>query len=182
LPALPISVTEMRRELAAALAQRGVARGRREDIALVVTEAATNVVAHAYPADHPGPLYLRAALIGQALTVAIVDFGRGMRSASDTAGNGYGLTMMRQLTDDLRLTSNDPDAGTSVHARFEHVAPRSRMRRSMSEAVARADILQRYFRTLQATHAELQQDTAAVRAEASQTLAHARRCSAARRS
>jgi anti-sigma regulatory factor (Ser/Thr protein kinase) len=76
--ALPASITRTRTELADTLAVHDLAPGRRDDILLVTTEAATNAVLHAYPDTDPGPLYVAAALVDQDLIVSVVDRGRGM--------------------------------------------------------------------------------------------------------
>ena len=62
LPSLPWCVSRVRTELDAELALLDVCEALRADIALVVTEAATNVVVHAYRLDAPGPLYANARL------------------------------------------------------------------------------------------------------------------------
>jgi anti-sigma regulatory factor (Ser/Thr protein kinase) len=79
LPAVPDSVSRICRELDDVLARSGVADAQRSDIALTVTEAATNVVLHAYPDAPPGTLYAAAALHGRALIVSVIDGGCGMR-------------------------------------------------------------------------------------------------------
>src|SRR4051812_11326446 len=58
LPALPLCVGQIRRELDEALAGLDVSATRRRDIALAVTEAATNTVLHAYAGQRPGPIYV----------------------------------------------------------------------------------------------------------------------------
>jgi anti-sigma regulatory factor (Ser/Thr protein kinase) len=73
LPAVPDSVSRIRRELDDVLARSGVADAQRSDIAVTVTEAATNVVLHAYPDAPPGTLYAAAALHGRALIVSVID-------------------------------------------------------------------------------------------------------------
>ena len=75
LPALAGSVTRIRSELMQTLALHELAADRRADIALVVSEATTNAVLHAYGDTTPGPLYVAATLGGESLTVWICDFG-----------------------------------------------------------------------------------------------------------
>ena len=71
LPAAIPSIGQVREELDAVLAGAGVALPRREDIALAVTEATTNVVLHAYRrAAAPGPLEVEAGWAGAASATA----------------------------------------------------------------------------------------------------------------
>jgi anti-sigma regulatory factor (Ser/Thr protein kinase) len=172
LPALPPSPARMRQHLAGTLTRHDVAPRRVEDIALVLTEAATNVVRHAYPDDRPGPIYAAAALTGRGLAISVIDFGRGMGSPSCNPGSGFGLMLMKELSDDIRIRANDPDPGTSVHALFEDVRPTDASRPPADAAVERARMLREYHRTW-ATHASLRPETDAVMEQASRALAHA---------
>jgi serine/threonine-protein kinase RsbW len=123
LPAVPASVSRIRRELDDVLARSGVADAERSDIAVTVTEAATNVVLHAYPDAPPGTLYAAAALHGRAVIVSVIYGGCGMRPRPDSPGAGLGLALMSRLADELRITSRQSASGTAVHARFDDVAP-----------------------------------------------------------
>jgi anti-sigma regulatory factor (Ser/Thr protein kinase) len=173
LPAVPTSVSRIRQGLDRALTDRSVSRERRADIALVVTEAATNVVVHAYVPRRPGPLYVSAQLPEQTLTVSVVDCGCGSASPSQNPGAGFGLSLMDQLTDALLVRSNEPEPGTSVDASFEDLGGAT-VDSPAADAVA--EMLREYLRVLAATHEALRQDTEAVRAEARQALRYARRC------
>jgi serine/threonine-protein kinase RsbW len=175
LPAMPTSVPRMRRDLDRVLAQQGVAEERRADVALVLTEAAGNVVVHAYGPRRPGPLYASAQLPGQTLIASVVDSGRGTGSPSQTPGAGFGLRLMGQLADELLIRSNEPEPGTSVQAYFECIGATG-VRPSATGQDERAQMLRDYLRVLSATHESLRQDTEAVLAQASQALAYARRC------
>ena len=105
----------MRHELTAALAVHQVAADRRADMELVFTEAANNAVVHAYRWHGAGPLYAAASLGGGgAVIVWVSDAGRGMRRGSGSPGAGFGLLLMRQLADDLRVCSDPDEGGTCV--------------------------------------------------------------------
>ena len=66
-----------------------------EDISLAVSEAATNVVLHAYVGDsEPGPLVLSARVMDDRVHVVIRDHGRGMTPRPDSPGLGLGLPLM----------------------------------------------------------------------------------------
>src|SRR5262245_35424807 len=67
LPAMPTTISRIRRGLDRVLIRQGVGSGRRADIALVLSEAAANVVVHAYFGRGPGPLYASAQLPGRTL-------------------------------------------------------------------------------------------------------------------
>lgn len=171
LPALPGSVTRMRHELTSALARHRVAADRLADIELSFTEAATNAVVHAYSRCVPGPLYAAASLVGDAVSIWVSDAGRGMRSSTGVAGAGLGLTLMRQLSDELRICG---DEGTCVQATFDQAAFPER-RRAAKRARDRAELLSEYLRVQGAVSESLREDTQAVLAQAKQALAHARR-------
>jgi serine/threonine-protein kinase RsbW len=87
-----------------------------DDIALAVTEACTNVVYHAYPAEETGPIELSAAIDDGLLSVTVADTGVGMRPRIDSPGGGLGLTLMSTLAATLRVDATD--AGTTVLMTF----------------------------------------------------------------
>jgi serine/threonine-protein kinase RsbW/stage II sporulation protein AB (anti-sigma F factor) len=175
-PATPASVGRIRRELADALASLKVATDRLDDIALVVTEAATNVVLHAYLERTTGPLYAAAALSGHTLTVTVADYGRGFFPRTDSPGLGFGMPLMTRLTDRLLVTSNASGIGTRVAATFEHATriPTRPPAGPAAPAIARAELLCDYARALATASAALRTDSCALLAEARQTLAHLR--------
>jgi serine/threonine-protein kinase RsbW len=177
LPALAGSVTRIRSELMQTLVLHELAADRRADIALVVSEATTNAVLHAYGDAPPGPLYVAATLGGESLTVWICDFGSGMRPRRDSPGLGLGLGVITQLCDEV-LISSDANAGTCVTATFARVARRAAPgggHRTPTPGSARREILLDYLRALRAANTELRQDTDAVLAQADLAVARARR-------
>jgi anti-sigma regulatory factor (Ser/Thr protein kinase) len=106
---------------------RGIARsyasgscGLDEDqatlVAMVVTEAAANVVLHAYP-DEPGMIEFAADADEDELRVRVSDRGVGIDSPSANRGLGAGLRIMRRLA--LTRITSQPGRGTSVELRFE---------------------------------------------------------------
>src|SRR4051812_24394908 len=88
LPAVPTAVGRIRGELDSALVGLDVPRVRRHDVALVLTEAAANVVVHAYAGAMPGLLYTLAALSGAGLRLDVYDRGHGMQPNGGSAGLG----------------------------------------------------------------------------------------------
>lgn len=73
-----------------------------DDIRLAVTEACTNVVRHAY-AGGDGPLEVSVAPRGDALTVTVVDHGRGIGPSPSTDGAGLGLPLIASLASELEI-------------------------------------------------------------------------------
>jgi anti-sigma regulatory factor (Ser/Thr protein kinase) len=114
LPATADSVAQLR-TLAVAYALENCAAGEHllDDVALAVSEAATNAVQHAYP-DHeePGPIELDAYHTPTRLVVQIADHGTGHRQGFQP---GIGLRIIRLVArPDIR---RDQD-GTTVTMTF----------------------------------------------------------------
>jgi serine/threonine-protein kinase RsbW len=86
----------------------------RQAIALVVTEACTNVVLHAYP-QALGELTLTGWIDEDEFTLVIVDNGIGLDGASTHNGLGLGLRLIRELAD-ADISSNHH--GTQVRLTF----------------------------------------------------------------
>jgi anti-sigma regulatory factor (Ser/Thr protein kinase) len=118
LPAVIPSIGLIREELDAVLAAAGVALPGREDVALAVTEATTNVVVHAYRGEAPGPLEVVAARSGGALLVGVLDRGRGMAPRLDSPGCRLGLTLMSRLAEAVQIQGHRPGGGTCVTLAF----------------------------------------------------------------
>jgi serine/threonine-protein kinase RsbW len=119
LPAVIPSIAHVRHELDAVLVCAAVPGRRREDIALAVTEATTNVVLHAYrDAEPPGRLEVVAVISGGTLRVTVRDWGCGMRPRLDSPGSGFGLSLMGQLADAVAVRTHRIGGGTSVSLRF----------------------------------------------------------------
>jgi serine/threonine-protein kinase RsbW/stage II sporulation protein AB (anti-sigma F factor) len=176
-PAVPGSVGRVRGELGDVLARLHVGRDRRADIALVVSEAATNVVMHAYVERTCGPLYAAATLVGRQLRVTVADCGRGPIPHPDSPGVGLGLGVMAKLTDGLELSPNPCGSGTRMVATFERALPERHHSRitHRSSVVQRAEVLCDYARALMTTSAALHDDARAVLAQSGRTLARSRR-------
>ena len=93
------------------------ADGTRQDVALAVTEACTNIVLHAYP-THPGEITLSAATDADALLVEVHDDGVGIATPSRHPGLGMGISLMHRLAD-THITTHH---GTTVQLRFARLA------------------------------------------------------------
>jgi len=89
------------------------------DIALAVSEAATNVVLHAYrDRPVPGGLVVEAACADDHMTICVRDEGSGLAPRVDSPGLGLGLGLIAQVADssDVRTPEN---GGTEVMMRFK---------------------------------------------------------------
>lgn len=109
-PARPDSVSAIRKALQAFARRCRVPRETVDAVALAVSEAATNVVVHAYrDAEQPGEIEVAAALAADELWVIITDRGSGMRPRTDSPGLGLGLAIIAQMADGIDLVK--PAAG-----------------------------------------------------------------------
>jgi serine/threonine-protein kinase RsbW len=109
-PARPDSVSAIRKALQGFAARCKVPAETVEAVALAASEAATNVVVHAYRDDEqPGQIEVAAALAADELWVIITDGGSGLRPRSDSPGLGLGLAIIAQMADGVDLVK--PAAG-----------------------------------------------------------------------
>jgi anti-sigma regulatory factor (Ser/Thr protein kinase) len=91
------------------------------DIRTAVTEAANNVVLHAYP-DGDGPLEVEVYVVPGALQVTVRDHGVGISQAREAdlaadAGTGIGLPVIEALAQDVEFAKT-PEGGTEVRMTF----------------------------------------------------------------
>ncbi|HYW29388.1 MAG TPA: ATP-binding protein [Gaiellales bacterium] len=116
LPASPAALTRLRVLVRSfASSHCGADPEQASLIALAVTEAASNVVRHAYP-DGPGMIDLRAESEDDHLRIRIADAGVGLGKPSPKRGLGAGLRIMQGLAE-TRLVSV-PGHGTAVEMVF----------------------------------------------------------------
>jgi serine/threonine-protein kinase RsbW/stage II sporulation protein AB (anti-sigma F factor) len=116
-PAVPEAVADLRRHIETFARRAGAAPEALSSIKLAVSEAATNVVLHAYP-SRPGAVHVRAEHIGETLRVTVGDDGAGMLPRPDSPGLGLGLPLISQLVDSLDVRRRS-GGGTEVCMRFE---------------------------------------------------------------
>src|SRR3954447_16874934 len=88
------------------------------DIALAVTEAATNAVLHAYrDREVPGGVMVEAERDGDHVCIYVRDEGSGLAPRVDSPGLGLGLGLIAQVADSADVRA--PEAGgTEVVMRF----------------------------------------------------------------
>jgi anti-sigma regulatory factor (Ser/Thr protein kinase) len=88
------------------------------DIALAITEAATNVVLHAYR-DHaePGNVTIEAEFVGDHVCFYVRDEGSGLAPRVDSPGLGLGLGLIAQVADSADVRAPE-SGGTEGVMRF----------------------------------------------------------------
>ena len=118
LPARPERVAEARRAVAAHVEELGAGEMTVADIALAVSEAATNSVVHAYVHVEPGTLCIAVEPLNGALRVSVVDDGNGMTPRPDSPGLGLGLPTIGQLTESFDVREGPGGRGTEVRMVF----------------------------------------------------------------
>jgi anti-sigma regulatory factor (Ser/Thr protein kinase) len=115
LPGTPHGVRALRRELTAIAADCGMGPDGVADVRLAVSEAATNVVMHAY-AESEGELAVTATVGGGELAIVIGDTGSGIVEGRDSPGLGIGLSIIATVAEKLRIVSSTE--GTEIHMAF----------------------------------------------------------------
>jgi anti-sigma regulatory factor (Ser/Thr protein kinase) len=117
LPAVPASIGHLRSYAREFASGAGATDEAVTDIALAISEAATNAVIHAYPADKAkaGTASLRGNVADDWLELAVADRGDGFRP-SPIGGLGFGLKVMAEVSDSMRVEQRDE--GTTVVLRF----------------------------------------------------------------
>lgn len=115
LPARPENVAVVRHAVAGLAEEMGMGEPGIGDLKTVVTEACMNVVVHAYDGEGPGPLEIEAVPEEDGLTIAVRDYGAGIRP---NPGDGrqslkIGLTLIAALSSSFSI-SGGVDRGTEV--------------------------------------------------------------------
>jgi anti-sigma regulatory factor (Ser/Thr protein kinase) len=106
LPAKAENVAVVRHALAGLGEQLGMDETTISDLKTVVTEAAMNVVVHAYPEGEPGLLSVDALIEHDGLTVEVRDYGMGIRPRPDTTRPSLriGLTLIAALSSSFEIS------------------------------------------------------------------------------
>lgn len=115
----PASIPAIRQAVVE-LARRGGASAERcADVAIAVTEAATNAVVHAYiETAEPGTVRVTAAVLDGELRVTVADHGRGMLPRTDSPGLGLGMPLISDLATSFEIADGDGDGGTVLRMSF----------------------------------------------------------------
>lgn len=135
LPAEPASVPQVRRRVTALARAAGMTGERLDGVRLAVTEAAANVVIHAYP-DGGGLIHVDAGRAGDELWVFIADDGRGLRSDAESPGLGQGLRLISRCAGSFTVVERS-GGGTEVRMRFAVPQPRGSVASATSAAWSR---------------------------------------------
>lgn len=114
-PAQPENVAVVRHAVAGLAEAIGMEEPGIGDLKTIVTEACMNVVVHAYAGEEPGPLEVEAVPEDGGLTVAVRDFGAGIRPnpGDDRGSLKIGLTLIAALSTNFSI-SGGLDSGTEV--------------------------------------------------------------------
>ncbi len=117
-PAQPDSVAALRAAVVDFAARQGASAATIDAVRLAVSEAATNVVVHAYrDAAHPGDIEVEASLAGGELWVMVADAGTGLRARRDSPGLGLGLGLIAGVADGIDLVHRAA-GGLELRMRF----------------------------------------------------------------
>jgi PAS domain S-box-containing protein len=117
LTAEPSAVGRIRSALRDFAASVGAPAALLGDLALAVSEAATNAIMHAYVDRDAGRIRLVARAGVDELVVNVMDDGRGMQPRPDSPGMGIGLPTIGQLASGLDIRDR-PGGGTDVRMTF----------------------------------------------------------------
>ncbi len=117
-PAVATSVRAVRTALRQFAHGLGLPAETRDAVTLAASEAATNVVVHAYPEqDPPGTIEVNATVAMDELWVIVTDTGLGLRPRLDSPGLGLGLAIIAQLADGVDLV-RPSSGGLELRMRF----------------------------------------------------------------
>jgi anti-sigma regulatory factor (Ser/Thr protein kinase) len=94
-----------------------------DGVALAVSEAVANVVAHAYEEGADGVIELSATASPSEVAVVVRDRGRGIDAARPSAGAGFGIEIIRRLAQHVAV--DDTPSGVALTMRFRRGGPRS---------------------------------------------------------
>lgn len=106
----------IRHRLAEWLHARGVMEDQAADIVLVVNEACTNCVEHAYRGFAAGAMLLEVSLADGEVRTRITDYGSWKTPAPIPGNGGRGLPLMRVLSDSMELDTTA--TGTTADITF----------------------------------------------------------------
>ncbi|MGH2861353.1 MAG: ATP-binding protein, partial [Solirubrobacteraceae bacterium] len=115
-PATADAVPVLRHALAGYASAAGLSGEALDGVRLAVSEAATNVVRHAYR-QQPGQIHVSATTMPGELWILIADDGCGFNTPSSDPGLGMGLALITEATGEFTLEER-PGGGTEAKMRF----------------------------------------------------------------
>jgi anti-sigma regulatory factor (Ser/Thr protein kinase) len=110
------SVRRMRGWVVGFAAEHGADGDLQDRVALAVTEAMTNAIAHAYAPDGPGRVEVSADVEDDELEIVVADDGTGFRQG-ESSGLGAGLMVIAKTADRFAIRERTP-RGVEVWMRF----------------------------------------------------------------
>jgi anti-sigma regulatory factor (Ser/Thr protein kinase) len=123
--ARPENLSLARLALAGVAASAAVPAEIVADLKLAVTEACTNVIQHAYAGTGEGEIMVRYVLADGILAVEVEDVGVGFDPERPSPsrnghgpGQGLGLLIIRELSDELTVTSGETGSCLRFRRRF----------------------------------------------------------------
>ena len=119
--ATPRRLSDVRHRLAAWLHANGISEPLADDIVLVVNEACSNCVEHAYRGTHPERMRIEAQVRGDHVRICVADSGSWKTPPADPGTRGRGLLLIRTVSDHVEVEGTDE--GTTVEMTF--LLPRS---------------------------------------------------------
>ena len=114
--AVPVAISVIRGEMVAIAREYGLCDECVADVKLAVSEAATNVIQHAYRDTDAGEITATADNDDSGLRIVISDEGTGPAPRVDSPGLGLGLPMIAQLADSVEVIARD--VGTEIRMMF----------------------------------------------------------------
>ena len=121
--ATPDHVGEIRHAAVAFARAHGADERTQQNVALAVSEAASNVVVHAYrDAGVQGDILVEMRTEAGDLWIVVADRGTGIAPRPDSPGLGLGMPLIANLTEHLEVVT-PAGGGTEVRMRFGVRAP-----------------------------------------------------------
>jgi len=112
----------MRRAMSRWLQSAGADEVEMYEILLACGEACVNTIAHAHSAVFDAPFEVRATREGADVVIVVSDTGTWRLTPG--AGAGRGLTLMRELMDDVHVHRGNRGTEVTMRRRLESAAPR----------------------------------------------------------
>jgi serine/threonine-protein kinase RsbW len=116
LAAVPDSVPEARIRVRAWCERTGVCERTRSDLLVAVTEAAANVVVHAYPGRREGAFSLDLCRHEGGVVLEVSDEGVGPSGAAPSSGCGLGLEIIGRMFPGFTLVESEPGTRVTIRA------------------------------------------------------------------
>jgi PAS domain S-box-containing protein len=114
--AAPRRLSDVRHRLAAWLRANSIEEPLADDIVLVVNEACSNSVEHAYRGREPGRMRVEATVNDGDVQICVVDSGSWKTPPADPGTRGRGLLLIRKISDQVEVRGTDD--GTTVEMTF----------------------------------------------------------------